>query len=207
MSHDRAVGIARARHVRADEYKSRIVCARCHDIITDTIESPARPVLKRLLDAGPRLVGAHDKRVLAAWGAKTACTQWGMMQRSRGVPLAHRRTLLARGEPHPSVYVAYARLAGGSVRTKFARTEIALRESGRKLWVYEFLFAFDTVAVKVYGPGDGRAALDYKETTSMSMRVWPPTDEESRWPPGRVHDDEGFDDLWEFDPRRGRTSR
>jgi hypothetical protein len=204
MSHDKARGVSKAKHVRVDKYMAKIICARCHDVVNDTIEGPAIALLKDLMNAGARLLDSDEQRTIAAWGSKTACMQWAMMQKRRGVPLAHRRHLIAEAEPHPSVFVAYARCAGGSIRNKMARTEITLYEDGSRIWVYDYAFVVDTLGLKVYGPSDGRRRLAYKQATSFVTVVWPPSARAARWPPGRIIDDDGFDDLWDFEPRAGR---
>lgn len=207
MTHDTARGVSKAKHVRVDKFMAKIVCAPCHDIVNDTIEAPAVDLLKDLMKAGARLLTVDEQGILAAWGAKTACMQWGMMSVPRGVPVAHRRYLIANGKPHPAVFVAYARFAGGSVHSKMApRTQITLWEDGRRLWVYDFAFVFDTLGLKVYGPGDGKKKMGYKQATSFATVVWPRGVTAGRWPPGRVLDAEegGFAELWDFDPRAGR---
>jgi hypothetical protein len=209
MSHDRAIGVAQAEHVRVDDFKAKIVCASCHDAITDTIENPAVPLLKELFKGEAQLLTVDEQRILAAWGAKTACMLWGMMQAPVGVPVAHRRHLIANAEPHPAVYVAYSRFAGGSVRVKMApRTRITLREDGRHFWVYDAALVFETFGLKVYGPCD-RELLKYKQATSFATVVWPSSATVARWPPGRLLDaaDDGFAVLFDFDPRAGRKSR
>jgi hypothetical protein len=209
MSHDQARGVTRAKHVRVDKFMAKIICSRCHDMVNDTIESPAVSLLKDVMRAEARLLTVEQQRALGAWGAKTACMQWAMMQVREGVPIAHRRHLITNAEPHPGVFVAYARCAKGAVRSKMAPwTEITLREDGRRFRVYDFAFVFEALGLKVYGPCNGRTLLAYKGATSFATVVWPPTDGVARWPPGRVLDgDVGFDELWDFDPRAGRQSR
>jgi hypothetical protein len=146
MSHDQAIGVSQAKHVRVDDFKAKIVCASCHDVITDTIESPAVPLLKEIFKGEAQLLTIDEQRILAAWGAKTACTLWGMMQAPVGVPAFHRRHLIENAEPHPAVYVAYSRFTGGSVHVKMApRTRITLREDGKHFWVYDAAFVFGSV--------------------------------------------------------------
>jgi hypothetical protein len=54
LSHDRALGIKRAKHVRIDDFKAKVICARCHDVITDEIETPAAGLLIGCVDGDRR---------------------------------------------------------------------------------------------------------------------------------------------------------
>lgn len=204
MSHDTAMGLPRAKHVRVDDYKAKVVCGKCHKLITNRIEAPASELLKEMMTGKARLLTVEEQRLLAAWGAKTAATSWGRTQKRRGVPLAHRRYLIERAEAHPSVFVGFCRCDGGSVRVVHGRTNIVLHDTGERLFVYHFELAFGTLGVKVYGPGDGRKRLAYKDMTSLLARVAPPGGEVKRWPPGRVLDWEAFSDLRDLDVRAGR---
>jgi hypothetical protein len=204
LSHDRALGVTRAKHVRVDDFKAKVVCARCHDIITDDIETPAAGPLKELMTGEARLLTVEEQQLLAAWGVKTAATSWGRTRRGRGVPVAHRRHLIERRRCHPNVFVGIARCDGSSVRAIHGRMLITLRESGEVVPIYHFALAFGTIGVFVYGPGDGRRRLNYKDMTSSLVRISPPTGEGKRWPPGRVLSWNDFSALSELDPRAGR---
>ncbi len=206
MSHDTALGVSRAKHIRVDAFKAKIVCGRCHDIITDRIETPASVLLKELMTGSARLLTLEEQRLLAAWGAKTAATFWGQTQRGRGVPVAHRRHLIAHAhaQAHPNVFVAFTRCDGRNGRGIFGRTRITRVGTGAVLPVYHFALAFGTIGVKVYGPGSGRKRLEYKDMTSLGVRVSPPAGEVKRWPPGRILDWDDFSALRDLDLRANR---
>ncbi len=204
MSHDTAIGLPRARHVRIDEYKARIVCGRCHDTITETIENPASRLLKELMTGAARLLSPDEQSLVAAWGAKTAATSWGRTQKRYGVPIAHRRYLIKHAEAHPNVFVGLTRCDGTHARVVHGRTEITPADGLRRFHVYHFALAFGSIGVVVYGPGDGRRRLAYKDMTSLLVRVSPPTRKPRRWPPGRILGWDDFSALRDLDFRAGR---
>jgi hypothetical protein len=204
MSHDIALGVSRAKHIRVDDFKARIVCRRCHDIITDRIETPASGLLKELMRGRARLMTVDEQHLLAAWGAKTAVTFWGQTQRARGVPVAHRRHLIRHGEAHPNVFVAFTRCDGTNGRSVFGRRRITVSGTGAVLAVYHFALALGTIGVKVYGASDGRQRLAYKDMTSLAVRVSPSSSEVKRWPPGRILDWDDFTALRDLDLRANR---
>jgi hypothetical protein len=204
MSHDTAFGVTRAKHIRVDDVKAKIVCSGCHDVITDRIESTASALLKQLMTGQARLLTVAEQGLLAAWGAKTAAAFWGQTQRGRGVPVAHRRHLIKQAEAHPNVFVALTRCDGTNARGIFGRTRITLAGSGQVLPIYHFALAFGTIGVKVYGPGNGRTRLEYKDLTSLGVRVSPAGGEVKRWPPGRILDWDEFTAFSDLDIRANR---
>lgn len=204
MSHDTALGVSRAKHIRVDDFKAKIVCGRCHDIITDRIETPGSVLLKELMTGKARLLTVGEQRLLAAWGAKTASAFWGQTQRGRGVPVAHRRHLIEHAEAHPNAFVAFIRCDGTNARGIFGRSRITLAGTGEVLPVYHFALAFGSIGLKVYGPGDGRRRLEYKDMTSLGVRVSPASCELKRWPPGRILDWDDFTSFRDLDVRANR---
>jgi hypothetical protein len=207
MEHTRARGIPRIASVRFDDYAGRFYCRDCHTRVNRTIENPAIPVLKRLFPLGAGTLQPEEQQLLAAWGAKTAYAVWGRMQKRRGVAVAHRRQLIKSGSPHRHVYVSYSRCTGDRIRVIFARTEIKSAQDGATTWVYDCVLALGNVAIKVWGPAEPARNTKYKTPTSLAARVWPPDVEIGRWPPGRVLDDDGVTELWDFDPRALKSSK
>lgn len=209
MSHDRAVGITPGQRIRFGDYASRIYCDQCHVEINRLIENgETRRLITRLFSGEARTLDLDEQRLAAAWATKTCYAQWGMMRRTRGVPIAHRRHLIETGEPWPSVYVSVSRATGGDRnRIIFARTEITSAVDGSISHVYDFVLAIGKLALKVWGPTTRVRRVTYKQPTSLATRLWPTQDEIARWPPGRVLDDDGVTELWEYDPRAGKQSK
>jgi hypothetical protein len=207
MEHTRAKGIPRAYRTRFDEFTGKIYCGACHKVVNARIETAhARELLIDMFQGSARLLDLNDQRVLAAWGAKTAYAVWGRMQKPRGVPISHRRYLLEHSAPHPNVFVSYSRCTGERIRVIFARTEIIPRSGAPKSWAYDCVVAIGQMAIKIWGPQARVPQLEYKALTSFATQVSPPRDDVARWPPGRLLDDDGVTELWDFDPRANRIS-
>jgi hypothetical protein len=208
MTHDRAIGIGRIGGARFGDFAARIYCAAHHKHLNRTIENrPTRELIKRLLRGTADTLDYSDQARLAAWATKTCYAQWGMLRRRYGIPIAHRRHLIEYGEPHPSVFVSASRCTGDRIRILFARTEITSATAGTVSHHYNFVLALGRLALKVWGPTSRARSVAYKEPTSFAIRVWPVIDDVTRWPAGRVLDDNGVTELWDYDPRAGKTSR
>ena len=194
--------------MRFGDFAARIYCNADHREINRIIENrPTRELIKRIFPADAELLDRTDQVRLAAWAAKTCYAQWGMIRRRRGVPIAHRRHLIRPAEPHPSVFVSISRCDGDRVRVIFARNEIVDGTDGSVSYSYDFVLALGQVAFKVWGPTDARRRELYKEPTSFATRIWPITSEIARWPPGRRLTDDGVTELWDYDPRAGKSSK
>ena len=208
MTHDRALGVTHVEGVRFGDYAARIYCEAHHKHINRTIENrPTRDLIKALFSGTATTLDREAQSRIAAWAAKTCYAQWGMVRRRQGVPISHRRCLVATAAPHPSVYVSISRCTGERVRVIFARQVIKSADDGRVSRHYDFVLALGQLAFKVWGPADRSREVAYKSPTSFASRVWPIDDSLARWPPGRVLDDDGVTELWDFDPRSGKASK
>jgi len=81
------------------------------------------------------------------------------------------------------------------------------RSDGSVSHSYDFVLALGQLVFKVWAPTDRKPVVAYKRPTSVAARVWPITDDLARWPPGRLLDDDGVTELWDYDPRSGKTSK
>ena len=207
VTHNRAIGMNRWKGVLFGDFASRIYCDSHHKLINRLIENRAtRELIKRVfLGEATTLTRAEQTR-LAAWAAKTCYAQWGMVRRRWGIPVGHRQHLLETGEPHPSVFVSISHCTGDRVRVIFARTEMT-SPTGERSHYYDFVLAIGELAFKVWGPTSRVKEAAYKSPTSFATRVWPIREEVARWPPGRLLDDDGVSELWDYDPRAFKVSK
>jgi hypothetical protein len=207
MTHDRAIGMNRWQGARFGDFAARIYCDPHHRQINRVIENkPTRDLIKKLFPGDAEVLNPDEQMRLAAWAAKTCYAQWGMVRRRWGVPLVHRRHLIETGEPHPSVFVSISHCTGDRVRIIFARTEVT-SPKGMIGHYYDFVLAIGQIAFKVWGPTKRVREVAYKAPTSFATRVAPNQESVARWPPGRVLDDDGVTELWDYDPRAGKASK
>jgi hypothetical protein len=201
MTHERAVGITLMGGVPFGDFASRIYCDGHHKQINRLIENrQSRELLKGLFSGGATILDSVEQRRVAAWAVKTCYAQWGMVRRRWGIPIGHRRHLLQTGEPHPSVFVSISHSTGEKIRVIFARTEMTT-PGGEVTHYYDFVMAVGQLVLKVWGPSSRLTQATYKTPTSFTTRIWPVADQIARWPPGRLLDDDGVTELWDYDPR------
>jgi hypothetical protein len=207
MSHDRAIGMSDMSGALFGDFAARIYCDTHHKTINRLIENrQSRELIKKLFAGGAEILDRDEQTRLAAWATKTCYAQWGMVRRRWGIPIAHRRHLIAIGEPHPSIFVSVSRGTGERMRIIFARTEIT-SPAGEVSHYYDFVLALGQLVFKVWGPTARVKQASYKKPTSVAARVWPIHEEIARWPPGRLLDDDGVTALWDYDPRSFKVSK
>jgi hypothetical protein len=127
-------------------------------------------------------LGQAEQAVLAEWGAKTACTMFGFIDRDHLIPEDHRRAVRLTGKPLPHVFVAYCRWEGPTqvfVSTPF----VARKDMGAPRFSYNAVAAFGEVVLKVFSVVEPAPHDTFRLPKDRGVQVWPEWRVPFTWPP------------------------
>jgi hypothetical protein len=180
------------------------VCAPCNHGWLHALEGQVRPIIREPILGHPRRLSTDDQRVMAAWAVKTA-TLLELAQRAvRGVgyvPVGLFDQLRIAGEPGPE-----QRVWIGTVNAKLAwpawtsttTLEVGRREGHFQAQGYLAAFLVGHLLFQVFGQDGGRGHdVSLGAVPDVYLRrIWPPTQEEIRWPTTPVLQPEQLDRIW-----------
>jgi hypothetical protein len=173
----------------------RCVCARCNSTWMSKLEQSARPVLTKLIQDAPAELTVEQQATLAGWSFKTGIV---LQRAGEGpfVPAPHRKWLLERGAPPPSVTILLGRHVGSSWVTAFASGALHLlpgertRRSAQLTIVgYVLTLGAGALVIQVIHEGVGPAL---SVPVPHSIQIWPTPRAPRKWPPAASFDDETF---------------
>jgi hypothetical protein len=176
--------IASRSQLSVEQYSATTLCESCALAARD-LDQRAVPLVEPMVSGEARSYDAAERRLLAAWGARTAYAVLSVERKSQGVPRSHRRVLREPREPHENVFVGFGRYRRSALGVLAGRLVVRLGEPDEAVEVgaYTVAAVFGHLVLKVFGIRRRPPGTAVRSPKGELVRFWPEDRDSVTWPP------------------------